>query len=204
MHLYAYCANNPINYVDPSGHNPIAIYYLGGVLLSLLMTVLITKLVSEIQKIISVSYSTISKVIRKGMTAYRNGMSILTAAINISVSRSFIKPPKNKTEIHHIVARTAKNRYARISRKFLEYVNIDVNSPLNLVGLKYRFHRRLHRTDYHRGVTIVLGGSLKVAKYIATDHKVNKTKRKKIEKRCVKVALSSLKSVLRTANIVAN
>ena len=24
-HLYAYCANNPINYTDPSGHNPIAL-----------------------------------------------------------------------------------------------------------------------------------------------------------------------------------
>lgn len=25
LHLYAYCINNPINYVDPSGHVPFAI-----------------------------------------------------------------------------------------------------------------------------------------------------------------------------------
>ena len=31
-HLYAYCANNPVNYTDPSGHqkNRVSIYYVNG------------------------------------------------------------------------------------------------------------------------------------------------------------------------------
>ena len=27
QHLYVYCANNPVNYVDPSGHGPVGIVY---------------------------------------------------------------------------------------------------------------------------------------------------------------------------------
>ena len=29
-HLYAYCANDPVNYVDPSGHNPLGLAIAGG------------------------------------------------------------------------------------------------------------------------------------------------------------------------------
>ena len=30
-HLYVYCANNPVNYVDPSGHGPVGIV-IGGLI----------------------------------------------------------------------------------------------------------------------------------------------------------------------------
>ena len=33
-HLYAYCANNPVNYVDPSGHFYVAIPFIGGILIA--------------------------------------------------------------------------------------------------------------------------------------------------------------------------
>ena len=31
QHLYVYCANNPVNYVDPSGHGPVGIV-IGGLI----------------------------------------------------------------------------------------------------------------------------------------------------------------------------
>jgi hypothetical protein len=65
---------------------------------------------------------------------------------------------QNRTHLHHIVARRAFR--ATRARDILEQVDIDVNSPPNLVRLPAGFHQRLHTKRYYAAVNETLAAAL--------------------------------------------
>ncbi len=148
LHLYAYCANNPVNYVDPSGHFGIffipwiakgAAIVIGGITLTYLTT---TK---EFQEAWGRAIRGIENTLSGASEYVKSKAKSLSKAIGKSFSKAKRKY-KDKYEEHHIVART-KTR-AKPARDILNKVGIKIENPINKIKIKKGLHKRLHRNDY--------------------------------------------------------
>ena len=169
-HLYAYCANNPINYVDPSGH--IAQVATKSIISSGINNIFMVS-TSSIAAIAAIcvgsflvycGYKMMTNKVKQwtkenvGTTARKQGLTGTYSeeyleGLAISVARSQ-KVKRNKDEKHHIVAKKASK--AKLSQDILKSVKIDIDSEKNTIMLDYRLHRTLHRNTYYSSVNFLL------------------------------------------------
>lgn len=142
-HLYAYCANDPINYVDPSGHIPLA----APVLLFGAAVIMICG---------AWQASNVSgnawRGVQKEIDGLSSGTRTLAGDFVNKLNDSFAKMKEGiryryKSARHHIVAKSDKR--AAKSRKILKACGIWINSSNNIVRLKTSMHVRVHSNEYH-------------------------------------------------------
>lgn len=147
-HLYAYCANNPVNYTDSTGHNPAyKVVEFSAVILGILIVAYSTTQ-TEFRDIWSDATSgfenTFSSVSKKAKE--------LADAVCTALGNSFAKAKKldkDKTdEKHHIIPQTAeKTKTAR--NIWTKHMGLSINDARNIIPLKYGLHRRLHSKAYY-------------------------------------------------------
>ena len=138
--MFAYCNNNPIAYVDPSGFSLSAT----------------TVRIDDggpgcIRFSPPIPIPVDPTDIRDTLSGLGDKVDELTEAIAKSFARAK-KPDDNlQTEDHHIVAQKASK--AAPARRILEEVIPDgVENPMNHIIIKKGLHKRLHRNIYYEDI----------------------------------------------------
>jgi len=173
-HLYVYCANNPINYTDPSGHIAIGIPLLWKGLVYIIGGSIVIYNVAEFVRKWNEQSDEIARNLSGVGQAVKSYAKDLGRAIGQSFSRSKNKYKNNEQEVHHIVAKKAKR--AAPARKIINTCGIGTENSKNKVTIKKGLHKRLHRITYYEMVNST----------IRTGYDENKSKRtnkKKVEKK---------------------
>ena len=158
LHLYAYCANDPINYVDPSGHMTISIaagmkaifatVSAAGLwpVAAVCVGILIAMYAHNKPKIVAkVTGKIISALLAVACVAVKTREFVKKIAKTVAKARVATK--RGKDEKHHIVAQGAKIHHKL--KKRMEDLGISIHSKANTVYLDYRLHRRLHTNIYY-------------------------------------------------------
>ena len=203
LHLYAYCANNPINYVDPTGH---FVWVLPALFSSMSAASVASFLGGAMCAVASVAIGLPVKKMKEAWNKTQVEFVTIVAMV-IAIKESLKKGKKkgkspNKHK-HHIVAK--KDGRAAYARNILSKNNIGINSKRNLVSLKKNFHQHLHTNRYHKGVNAVMGASQKFATVLRRMYpkKVKKSDIRKLKGVTAKGALRGMKVVLKGANACA-
>ena len=118
-HLYAYCANNPINYVDPSGHIALELIAIGSVATAgLILWYANTDAYRDAMKDLS---RRVGDILTDASTYVKGQAQSLVDKIAASYAKA--KRKYERTETHHIVAkkhfraRTARWVFKKVKRK---------------------------------------------------------------------------------------
>ncbi|MDE8731913.1 DNRLRE domain-containing protein [Eubacteriales bacterium DFI.9.88] len=144
--LYTYCANDPVNYTDPSGHIALPIVMFGGTIF--LVTVCYYTTTKNFQKSWQQAVKTIEAKYRNVSRSTKRTWKNLCIGIMKSFARVKKRPKYRKNhEYHHIIAKAA--RYAYPARRYFLKVNGKLNEDSNMIWLKTGLHRRLHRKTYY-------------------------------------------------------
>ena len=157
-HLYVYCANDPVNYVDPSGHVAVplaagAVLVFGGILLS----------VGAYWGGTSLSWERLQDAINDLTSAGKRNARLMIKRIDKSLSKVKNKLKyKGQTEVHHIVAQKALR--AALARITLHKVGMNVEYRENKIELKKILHKRLHNTFYYSFVNCMICPAYSVKK----------------------------------------
>ncbi len=157
-HLYVYCANDPVNYVDPSGHVAVplaagAVLVFGGILLS----------VGAYWGGTSQSWERLQDAINDLTSAGKRNARLMIKRIDKSLSKVKNKLKyKGQTEVHHIVAQKALR--AALARITLHKVGMNVEYRENKIELKKILHKRLHNTFYYSFVNCMICPAYSVKK----------------------------------------
>ena len=158
--IYIYCYNDAINKVDHTGFAVISLsiasiaaiakvavsfFLLAGVIYA------ITKIVTDrsFQRVLS---SANSKIRSGDRSKFRGAIIAILAAYAVAK----IQSKKNKYEVHHIVAQTAKK--AAPARDVLKHksVKIGLHSSTNTVSIRYNLHKRLHTDSYYDAINALM------------------------------------------------
>ncbi len=163
FNAFAYCDNNPINYVDYTGEDAtyfiIGLVFVGfALLLAFFVAANFMRLweeyyapyISQLANgLISIG-SSISAAVIQGIWNSANGVSLYIA----SKLREYTVAPSfsSQYQVHHIIAERAAE--AAPARAILDRpeVKIDVNSTYNLVPIKTGIHAHLHTSLYYNMV----------------------------------------------------
>lgn len=176
-HLYAYCANDPINMVDYNGHAAATFtYVMLGVLFiitAVYVRYLTIKLLQEFytrwRDIRRYSVVSLARALRGVAASYdwvQSRADAIVEQIRASFAKAKTKPRyRRNSERHHIVAQGASK--AEEARKVLTKCKIKYKTDLrNLIWLQTGLHRRLHTNlyyafvnplvinAYHKGLTL--------------------------------------------------
>ena len=148
--LFAYCANNPVNTVDPTGNFAITA-----------TVALITFGVALVATAFAVGISS-SPGFHGAVEGLCESVGDIAGQIKEKLTNSFskIKKPPNyrsNKEVHHIVAQRAPG--AAPAQKILAELEIGINDPVNTVSINTCLHRRLHTKLYYELVNIVIVGA---------------------------------------------
>ena len=140
--MWAYCLNNPVNMVDQTGSEAVAIALglaakIAGVLCVTAVAILAIDFAIRRENSF---LSTISKGIVDGLESL---MTKITEKIETKEPKQY----KRDTEVHHIVAQSSP--YAAPAQDVLRKTGISVNSAENTVEIKTSLHRRLHTYVYY-------------------------------------------------------
>ena len=145
--LFAYCANNPVNTVDPTGNFAITA-----------TVALITFGVALAATALAVGISS-SPGFQGAVEGLCESVGSVAEQIKEKLTNSFakIKKPPNyrkDTEVHHIVAQHARG--AERTKQILIDTGIGINSKENTVSINTCLHRRLHTNLYYEVVDIII------------------------------------------------
>ena len=143
--MFAYCENNPVNKIDPTGNfaltatlGGVALWKIGIALIGTVATIVVANRIANNTS--TFPTTTIQK------TEIKPKAEVIDKAIDIVV------PKPRRDPVHHIVAK-ADPRAAE-SRQILRDVGIEpIIDPRNLVILPQNYHASLHTTAYHNYVT---------------------------------------------------
>ncbi len=134
-HLYAYCANNPINYVDPSGHIALELIAIGSVATAgLILWYANTDAYRDAMKDLS---RRVGDILTDASTYVKGQAQSLVDKIAASYAKA--KRKYERTETHHIVAK--KHFRARTARWVFKKVKKSVEDRENLIDLKKDYTR---------------------------------------------------------------
>lgn len=164
---YAYCNNNPINFVDYTGHSATITYYcLAIAFVGILALVAYFQLVNFME----LWRNYFAKDLSRLVSGLLNISSRITSAIASSVYgiadsvslyiadkiRAYASDPafKSSHEVHHIVAQTAAA--AKPARDKLEAIGMSVHDSANLVALRTGMHKHLHTPVYYNFVNMYI------------------------------------------------
>jgi RHS repeat-associated protein len=130
---YTYANNNPVMFIDPNGE--IAVLIPPAVLAAAIA------------------------VLGAGLVYYAiETLEAVWKLVKESIAKVKNEPKyKNKYEVHHIVAQTA--RKAQPARDVLKRVGIGVNHKRNLVSIKTGLHRRLHTNKYYETINDIMNSA---------------------------------------------
>ena len=145
--LFAYCANNPVNTVDPTGNFAITA-----------TVALITFGVALAATALAVGISS-SPGFQGAVEGLCESVGSVAEQIKEKLTNSFskIKKPPNyrsNKEVHHIVAQHARG--AERTKQILIDTGIGINSKENTVSINTCLHRRLHTNLYYEVVDIII------------------------------------------------
>ena len=155
--MFAYCLNNPVNMVDQTGAEAVAITL--GLAMKIIGVLCVTAVaILAIDFAIRRENSFLS-AISKGIV---DGLESLMTTIVEKVEAKEPKQYKRDTEVHHIVAQSSP--YAAPAQDVLRKTGISVNSAENTVEIKTSLHRRLHTYVYYGIVNAATQLAYKVGK----------------------------------------
>lgn len=173
FNLFAYCSNDPVNYVDHTGHAATAAitYIVIGVIFAtfalmmayilqdVFLTLWLDYLKPEMDTLLTAVQATIMYPASQVATAIdeiRKKMTNVETYISDKL-KEYVACPSyaGNYHIHHIVAKDAPQ--AAVSRDIYNksgYSNID--DPINLVSIKAGVHQHLHTNFYYGMVELIL------------------------------------------------
>ena len=192
LHLYLYCANNPVNYVDPSGHWAMALPLLTEYLLSAGFTYAV---INKVYNVVNSSKykQAVNNILNKIKTETKKAMNDITYALSLALANAICstKPRKNKYEYHHIVAKAAKAAKAALPARTIvnRLLAKGVENKKNKVYIKYSLHRHLHTKIYYSSVNAVVQNADKAGKS------------KNAKKQNVEYSLNFLKTILTIVSV---
>ena len=145
--LFAYCVNDPVNTVDPTGNFAITA-----------TVALITFGIALVATALAVGISS-SPGFQEAVEGLCESVGSVAEQIKEKLTNSFakIKKPPNyrkDTEVHHIVAQRATG--ADHTRRILAELEIGINDPVNTVSINTCLHRRLHTNLYYKLVDAII------------------------------------------------
>ena len=144
--------NNPINYYDDDGYNPIVIAPLIKALLAgfaIMAGYLSYKLLND--PAVQRALGDLIRVFGNGIKSLAVG---LVEAVSNALSKALNRAPDTARADHHMVARVHPE--ADPARVVLRSVGIDKNSRINIVSVKKNLHVHLHTTAYFRAVNNIM------------------------------------------------
>ena len=171
--MFAYCNNNPVMFVDPTGEDAIAVA--SGILVAVFtaigLSVIISLLANEILKLLpSLDLSSIKRAIEtiaegkiqtvKLIRTFVKSLSKSMADyVELVISEALTKAKQsilnnNRYDIHHIVAKKAPAGI--FGRLVLAAVGMEIEDQKNKVAIKYKLHAYLNTNSYNTGVGIFL------------------------------------------------
>ena len=145
--LFAYCVNDPVNTVDPTGNFAITA-----------TVALITFGIALVATAFAVGISS-SPGFQEAVGGLCESVGSVAEQIKEKLTNSFakIKKPPNyrrNDEVHHIVAQRATG--ADRARKILDELKIGIDEPINTVSINTCLHRRLHTKLYYELVDAII------------------------------------------------
>ena len=148
--LFAYCVNDPVNTVDPTGNFAITA-----------TVALITFGIALVATAFAVGISS-SPGFQGAVEDLCESVGDIAEQIKEKLTNSFakIKKPPNyrrNDEVHHIVAQRATG--AAPAQKILADLEIGIDEPVNKVSINTCLHRRLHTKLYYELVNVVIVGA---------------------------------------------
>ena len=148
--LFAYCVNDPVNTVDPTGNFAITA-----------TVALITFGIALVATAFAVGISS-SPGFQEAVEGLCESVGDIAEQIKEKLTNSFAKikkPPnyRSNKEVHHIVAQRAPG--AAPAQKILADLEIGIDEPVNKVSISTCLHRRLHTKLYYELVNVVIAGA---------------------------------------------
>ena len=145
--LFAYCVNDPVNTVDPTGNFAITA-----------TVALITFGIALVATAFAVGISS-SPGFQEAVEGLCESVGSVAEQIKEKLTNSFakIKKPPNyrrNDEVHHIVAQRATG--VDRARKILDELKIGIDEPINTVSINTCLHRRLHTKLYYELVDAII------------------------------------------------
>ena len=178
--LYAYCANDPVNGVDPSGKFVITATVIG-------FSAFVLAGITFIGTYAILSNPDFQRSLSNTISILGNGVASLcdsiVKAVDSALKKAKEKSKNTKYEKHHIVAKKASKAY--YSRQILKKVGIGIDSDANTVSINYNLHRHLHTNSYYNAVYNLLKKARVHGQY---------------SKKRVKIILNYIKAVLKAAS----
>jgi RHS repeat-associated protein len=179
LNLYAYCGNNPVMMVDPSGNLAIL-----GLTLTLTQVILIVAVVLIVYTYIMYYSETVNNSLGRVLEDTFNDIGKklkeeaerLSGTLALAIEKAQEKMRENRnTHEHHIVAQTDPR--ASISRMALRMANIPIDHKDNIVTVNEAMHWYMHTTQYHAIVTVIVwaGYSLNGKQGVEASLRVMKT-----------------------------
>ncbi len=147
--LFAYCLNNPVNFVDCEGTS--LTFALGGLFVAFFITAVFCVALQQPQ--VQNALNELISLIGNGI---RSAVDALADAISIAQEKAKQKDPNKQIDKHHIVPRKAGDDAAR---NCLKVVGIGIDDGRNLVKLHHNFHMYLHRKEYDKAIKEIICGA---------------------------------------------